>query len=90
MVGGQSEDFHREHDKWDLKRGFKLGYTAGRRKNVQRYTFFVRKMRITVWADKAGTARRMAQQEAEKRFHAAGLQPPKSGWTLRLLGSDSP
>ena len=81
----QSEDFMARYDKQDLQRGFKAGFAAGRKKQLRRFT-----LRVTIWAANQGTAKVMASQEADRRAAAAGVSPPRSGWTLRLVGADSP
>ena len=86
----QSEDFMARYDKQDLQRGFKAGFAAGRKKQLRRFTFMAGKMRVTIWAANHGTAKAMASQEADRRAAAAGVSPPRSGWTLRLVGADSP
>lgn len=85
----QSAEFRSAHDEIEHKRGFRAGFTAGRKKKANRYTFMAGKMRITVWAADIGSARVLAVHEADRRFHAAGLTPPKAGWTMRLVGNSA-
>jgi len=83
----QTDDFRSTHDELEHRRGFKAGFTAGRKKTAKRYTFMTGKMKITIWAADVGSARALAVKEADRRFHEYGLKPPKAGWSLRLLGT---
>ena len=86
----QSSDFRSTHDELEHRRSFKAGFTAGRKKTTNRYTFMTGKMKITIWATDVGSARALAVKEADRRFHEYGLNPPKAGWSLRLLGNRGP
>jgi len=86
----QSSDFKAIHNMDELLRGFKAGFTAGRRKKVRRFTFTAGKMRVTVWAANQATAKAMAMREADRRAQAIGISPPKAGWTLRIVGIAAP
>ncbi|MBW9113944.1 hypothetical protein JNB88_09880 [Rhizobium cauense] len=83
----QTDDFRSTHDELEHRRGFKAGFTAGRKKTSRRYTFMTGKMKITIWAADVGSARALAVKEADRRFREYGLNPPKAGWSLRLLGN---
>ncbi|MBO9124831.1 MULTISPECIES: hypothetical protein [unclassified Rhizobium] len=54
------------------KQAFRAGYTAGCKKHLRRFVFQAATLRVTVWANGVGEARKLAKKKAEQRATARG------------------
>ncbi|MBO9194307.1 hypothetical protein J5277_09340 [Rhizobium sp. 16-449-1b] len=54
------------------KQAFRAGYTAGCKKHLRRFVFQAATLRVTVWANGVGEARKLAKKKAEQRAVARG------------------
>ena len=54
------------------KQVFRAGYTAGCKKHLRRFVFQAATLRVTVWANGVGEARKLAKKKAEHRAAARG------------------
>ncbi len=67
------------------KQAFRAGYTAGRKKHLRRFVFKAATLRVTVWANGIGEARKMAKKKVDQRASAKRWKSLPADWKLELV-----